>query len=117
MNIKILAIVISLSALIFVIDLIRREKLMFKYAFSWIIVSILAVFFSIFDKILFKIAYLLGFQLPSNFIFFSLLSVFVFLSLLITIFLCQQNNRNDIMAQKISLLELEIKKIKEKENK
>jgi hypothetical protein len=38
----------------------------------------------------------------------------VFLSLVLTVFLCQQNSRNDIMAQKIALLEFEIKQLKQK---
>ena len=38
--------------------------------------------------------------------------MFVFLSLLLTVFLCQQNRRNDRMAQKIGILELEIKEMK-----
>lgn len=59
-------------------------------------------------------AALLGFELPSNFIFFALFCVFVFLSLLLTVFLCQQNSRNDVMAQKIALLEFELKELKKK---
>jgi len=50
--------------------------------------------------------------LMSNFIFFSLFCFFVFSSLLLSTFLCQQNKRNDIMAQKIALLEKEIKTLK-----
>jgi hypothetical protein len=40
--------------------------------------------------------------------------VFVFLSLLLTVFLCQQNSRNDVMAQKIALLEFELNELKKK---
>lgn len=111
--IKVLSIFITSSVLLLVIELIRREKLTFKYAFGWIIVSILGVFSVVFDELLFKIASLSGFELPSNFIFFVLMAVFVFLSLIMTIFLCQQNERNDLMAQKIGMLELELKKLKE----
>jgi hypothetical protein len=114
MTTKVLAIVLSLIIFFFVIELIRREKLTFKYAFGWLIVSVLGVFSSIFDKLLFKIAHLLGFELPSNFIFFTLLSVFIFLSLLLTIFLCQEHKRNITIAQKLSLLEFEINELKKK---
>ena len=69
---------------------------------------------AVFYKFLFKLASILGFELPSNFIFFTLFCVFVFLSLVMTVFLCQQNNRNDTMAQKIALLEFEIKQLKQK---
>jgi hypothetical protein len=114
MNIHILAVLLSLLMLCFVIDLVRRHKLTFKYALAWLLVSAAGVFFAIFHKFLFGIAAFLGFELPSNFIFFSLFCVFVFLSLIMTVFLCQQNNRNDTMIQKIALLEYEIKQLKQK---
>jgi hypothetical protein len=114
MNIHILAVALSLLIFCFVVDLVRRHKLTFKYALAWLLVSGAGVFFAIFYKFLFKMAGLLGFELPSNFIFFTLFCVFVFLSLVMTVFLCQQNSRNDTMAQKIALLEFEIKQLKQK---
>lgn len=111
--IKIITMAIASGIFIFVLDLVRREKLTFNYAFAWLIVSLGACFFAVFDQILFKMAFALGFELPSNFIFFSLLGVFVLLSLLMTIFLCEQHKRNDIMAQKIGILEAELRELKE----
>jgi len=105
-------ITLSLSAMIFlsVFELIRREKLTFKYAVGWLFVSLTGIVVTIFDSLLFRVAHFFGFQLTSNFVFFTLLTVFVFLSLLMTIFLCQQNSHNDKIAQKIALLEYEMKK-------
>ena len=111
MSIKLLGIILAAFIFILVVELTRREKLTFKYASVWLIVSSAAVFFAVFDKLLFKIAYGFGFQLPSNFIFFVLMTAFVFISLLMTIFLCQQNRRNDKMAQQIAMLEFEIKQL------
>jgi len=114
MNIRIVAIVLSSLALLFVVELVRREKLTFKYAFAWLFFAALGVAFSIFPEPVFAVSRWCGFELPSNFVFFSLLCAFVFLSLLLTVFLCQQNRRNDRMAQALGLLELEIKQLKEK---
>ena len=112
MNIQVLAIVISVAIFLFVLDLVRRHRLTFKYALGWLSVSGAAVFFAVFKQGLFWCAAFLGFELPSNFIFFALLCAFVFLSLFLTVFLCQQNDRNDAMAQKIAILEFEINGIK-----
>src|SRR5450631_13680 len=112
MNIHIVAMVVSTAIFLFVVDLVRRRQLTFKYAIGWLLVSAGAIFFAVFYQVLFKCAAFLGFELPSNFIFFALFCVFVFLSLLLTVFLCQQNSRNDIMAQKIALMEFELKKLK-----
>ncbi len=112
MNIHLVALIVSLSVFLFVIDLVRRRRLTFKYAVGWLLISAGGIFFTVFYQPLFAFAAWLGFELPSNFIFFTLFCVFVFLSLLLTVFLCQQNNRNDIMAQKIALLEFELKELK-----
>ena len=114
MPLKIIAGIFCASLLILVLELIRRNKLSFKYALSWIIVAILGLVFSIFDRALFAFSTLVGFELPSNFIFFSLLCALIMLSLLLTVFLCQQNNRNDQMAQKIGLLQEEVSHLKQR---
>ncbi len=113
MTIQLLAIVLSFIVFVFVIELVRRERLTFKYAFAWLFLAALGVVFSIFKEALFVLSRWFGFELPSNFIFFGLLCAFVFLSLLLTVFLCQQNKRNDRLAQALGLLEVEIRKLKE----
>jgi hypothetical protein len=114
MNIHVVALVVAVAIFLYVIDLVRRRRLTFKYAVAWLLVSAGAIFFAVFYRLLFAFAAFLGFELPSNFIFFALFCVFVFLSLLLTVFLCQQNSRNDVMAQKIALLEFEIEVLKKK---
>ena len=115
MTIHVLAIAVAVFILFFVFELIRRNRLTFKYAFVWLVASLTAVFFAIFDKCLFRLSSLLGFELPSNFIFFAVSCAFIVLSLLLTVFLCQQNSRNDRMAQKIALLENEINALKQRQ--
>lgn len=114
---KALALILSCMVLLSVIELIRREKLTFKYAAGWIFVACLAIFFSIFDQALFQIAFFFGFELPSNFIFFSLLAVFVFLSLVLTILVCQQNVHNDRIAQKLGILEHDVQELRKKNSR
>jgi len=113
---RLVAILFSSIILIIVVELIRREKLKFRYAFSWLTVSLAALFFAIYDKALFKVAKFFGFELSSNFIFFLLLSILVCLSLLMTLFLCEQRSRNDKMAQNIAILDYEIRSLKDKIN-
>lgn len=116
MGIKFFAISVSLLILLTTVDLVRRNRLTFKYAFGWMLLSVLAIFFEIFDELLFRLSTWFGFILPSNFIFFILLVLFVFLALFLTVFLCQQDSRNDHMAQRIGMLELELEELKKKTN-
>lgn len=113
MTTKTFAGILSIFVLLAIIDLVRREKLTFKYAVGWMAISLAAIFFVFFDEILFAMARWFGFELTSNFVFFTLLCFFVFLSLLLTTFLCQQNIRNDTMAQKIGILEMKVNQLKD----
>ena len=114
MNARILSIILSVLIILFVIELVRRERLTFKYAMGWLLVLSLAVFGAVFDNQLYRLAAWFGFKLTSNFVFFVILGGFVFLSLELTIFLCQQNNRNDTIAQKLGMLEQELDDLKDK---
>lgn len=113
MGIKVLAFVLSAGVFLFVLELVRREKLSFKYAFIWFFVAVSGMCCCLFSQQLFFVSRLIGFEVPSNFIFFVLLVAFVFVCLLLTVFLCQQNRRNDRMAQQIGLLGLELDRLKE----
>jgi hypothetical protein len=105
---------LSIGVLLFVIELIRREKLTFKYAMGWLFILVLALLSAIFDEQLYRLSAWFGFKLTSNFVFFVILGGFVFLSLILTIFLCQQNSRNDAIAQKLGILEQELEELKKK---
>ena len=109
MNIQALAVLLSLLIFATVVELVRRHRLTFKYALAWLLVSSLGIVCSVFKGFIFRLSTLLGFEVPSNFIFFTLFCVFIFVSLLLTVFLCQLNSRNDRMAQKIALLEAELR--------
>ncbi|MFH0753589.1 MAG: DUF2304 domain-containing protein [Candidatus Omnitrophota bacterium] len=113
MMIQLLAIFLSVIVFLLVLELVRRERLTFRYAMPWLFFAGLGVVCSIFKQALFVLSAWVGFELPSNFIFFNLLCVFIFLSLLLTVFLCQQHKRNDRMAQSLGLLELEIKRLQD----
>lgn len=113
MQIKITTIVFSVIIFLVVIELIRKERLTFKYALGWLIISLAGIFLALFENMLFGLGQVLGFELTSNFIFFMLFCIFILLSLVLTVFLCQQNSRIDSMAQHIGLLEYELHHLKE----
>lgn len=110
MQARTFAILIAVAILISVIELIRREKMTFRYSCSWLTASIVALFFAFYPRSLRQLSELTGFALPSNFVFFLLLAFFVFLSLFLTIYINEQNNRTESLAQSIAMLEYKINK-------
>ena len=114
MKAQTLAIILSFSILFFVIDCIRRQKMTFKYSIFWLGACSAVSFFSLNEAFLGKISRIAGFKIPSNFIFFLLLSFFVFLSLLLTIYINEQNNRTETLSQAVGALEYKLKKLEKK---
>lgn len=108
---KTFAVLLTCFILIAVINLIRRQKMSFKYALIWFVLSASVIVLAIYDHILYTIAHWAGFTLLSNFIFFLLLIFVILFSLLLTLYINEQNNRTEAMAQAIAKLDFRIKKI------
>ena len=111
---KIFALIMAGTVLVSVIDLIRRQKMTFKYALAWLSAAGLVLFFTIQNTWLNQLAKWAGFALPSNFIFFLLLVFVIFFSLLLTIYINEQNSRSESLAQAIAKLDLRLKKLEQK---
>lgn len=112
MKLKILAIIIAIGIFLIVVNLVRRQKLTFRYAIFWMALSLFAILVSFNENLLFGLARMLGFELPSNFIFFLIGLFFVISSLLLTVYTCQQNSHLETMAQRIGILEYELSEAK-----
>lgn len=112
MKTRILALSLSLTLLLVVIDLIRREKMTFRYALWWLILCLAALMAAGYERLLFKLARLAGFELPSNFIFFLIGVFFVLLSLALTVYICQQNSRLERLGQQVGILQEELSRLR-----
>ena len=111
MNPATLTIVIAIGISVFVVDLIRKQKMTFKYSLFWLFACSLAVTLSYWNYLLRKISQILGFELLSNFIFFCFLGFFALLTLFLTIYINEQNTRSDLLAQAVGILEYRLKQL------
>ena len=108
---KTFAIVMSVVIFLVVIELIRRQKMTFKYSIFWLVTCVVVLFFSFFDGLLAQLATLAGFTLPSNFVFFLLLVFFIMLSLLLTTYINEQNSKTESLAQQLAILDRRLQKL------
>ncbi len=115
MQAKTFALVMTALILFFVINLIRRQKMSFKYALAWLLSSSLTILFTVQDSWLHAISKWAGFALPSNFVFFLLLIFVILFSLLLTLHINEQNSRAEALAQAIAKLDYRLKKLEKKE--
>jgi hypothetical protein len=112
MQVKTAIVLLSVFVFISVVDLIRKQKMTFKDSMFWLAVSVIAVVLAWNDRMLQSLATWVGFALPSNFIFFLLLIFFLFQSLFLTIYVNEQNNRTESLAQAIGILQYEVQRLK-----
>ncbi|WP_324248894.1 DUF2304 domain-containing protein [Eggerthella lenta] len=67
---QIVAIVLCVAFFAYVVHLVARERLLLKYSLLWMALTIAILLCALFPQPLYSISSLLGFETPSNFIFF-----------------------------------------------
>lgn len=107
---RILAIAISLCLLILIFELVRRKRLKEKYALLWLFSGGIILILATFNNILQRITNLLGIILPVNTVFFLGILFIILINIHFSLVISNLSEQNKKIAQKLSLLELEIKK-------
>ena len=108
--IQIFTTIVNLLILIMIINFLRKEKLKEKYSILWLITIIFIQIFIIFDKLLNKIAHTVGIYYPPSLVFY-LAFLFLFIIVLhLSLVVSKLTKQNQILAQKIALLDAKLKK-------
>lgn len=103
-----LCIALSLSLLIYVLYLVKRDKLQLRYSLLWLFLAVSVFFCSLIPSMLFELSQSLGFETPSNFIFFCAALVLLLISLGLSSIVSRQMISIKNLTQKIALLEHEL---------
>lgn len=114
---QVLAVMGSVFIILSLIELVRRRKLKENYSLLWFAIAFVFLIFSLRRDLLTWLANLLGVDYAPAAIFLLLIAALYLLSLNFSIVLSGLSERNKELAQKTGLLEMEIKKIKEKTEK
>ncbi len=112
-RIQILGIIGSAFLIIFVIELIRRGKLKIEFSLLWLFMSVLFLFVSIFRGLLDKFSYLLGIGYPPSALFLILLLGLIMILIHFSTVISNLKEAKKTLTQRVGLLEIEIKKLKE----
>ncbi len=108
---QIVAILFNISLFIFVIELIRRNRLKEKYSILWLASVAILLILSIWRELLHKSAKLLGIADPPNLLF---IVGFIFLLIIVLHFstvISKESEKTKTLAQKMALLEFKLKQI------
>lgn len=115
--IKLLSLIGSIGILLFVIEMIRRERLKERYALLWLGAGVVLIIMSSSREILHLLANLLDIFYPPSFLF---LTAFVFLLLInlhFSLAISALTEKNKLLAQDVAMLSMIINELKEEYNK
>ena len=107
------AILSAVLIFILVIELIRRKKMAFKYSLFWLSACLVVLVLTFNNWLIGRLAEFAGFALPSNFLFFLLLVFFIVLSLLLTLYINEQNSRTETLAQALAAMEYKMRELRD----
>lgn len=109
-----IAILIGIG-IIYIVNLIRKNRLELKYALSWLIVAVFVLIIDCFPSLMDRLSDLLGIYSPVNTMFFIgfLFSLLIILTLTVAVSIAAGSVKR--LNQKIALLEKRIVELEKKE--
>jgi len=112
--VQIVAIAVSISILVVVIELIRRNHLKERYSLIWLATAFVLILFSVWRTLLHSIAKALGIYYPPSFLFLLAIMFLLVLLLHFSTIVSSLSENNKRLAQELGVLKSRIKKIENK---
>ena len=113
---KIFAIIISLTLLIFIIELVRRKKLREEYSWLWLLTGAMILILALWYDLLQGITYLIGAGLPTSTLFFLGLVFLILIAVQFSVKVSELNNQVKNLAQENGLLKNRVEELEEKKS-
>jgi hypothetical protein len=113
-RIQILAIIGSISLLIFIIILIRQHRLKEEYSLLWLFFTIFFIIFSVWRNGLEWISDLMGIAYPPAALFLILIMALFVIMIEFSLIISKQSERIKSIGQNIGLMQQEITELHEK---
>lgn len=103
-TLRIFLFVLSVLFLAFALLRIRRGRYLLKYSLVWIVLSIVGVISAVVPGWIYQVSSLLGFQAPSNFVYFVLIGFLLIVSTIYGGILSKQEGMLRSLVQEVSIL-------------
>ena len=108
--------IVVLAMLLFVFEMLRRQKLREKYAVLWIIIGIGTLLLSAFPAVLERLSGLLGIQVPANLLFIMTLVLLVGVCLHLSREQSQAEDEVRILGEEVALLKTDLSALRSQLN-
>ena len=116
LTLRIALIAITLIYILLILRSIRRKKMNVSFSIFWIIAGFILIIFAIVPHMVEAISKMLGFEAPSNMLFVLTIFIAFYLIFNLTTIISQENKKNVLLVQEVSLLKKKVKELEEKMN-
>lgn len=106
-----MGVIVVVAILIYVFEMLRRQKLREKYAVLWIIVGVGTLILSAFPQLLSGASQLLGIQVPANLLFIMTLLLLVGVCLHLSREQSMAEDEVRILAEELSILQAAVNEL------
>jgi hypothetical protein len=114
LHLRLVALVASLGLLVIVLDLVRRRRLLERYALVWLAVTVVLIVVTLWDRILDGISSLIGVAYPPSALFVIAFGFVIFLLLHFSVAVSKLSDQSRVLAQQLSLLEERMRRQEER---
>jgi hypothetical protein len=102
---RVVAVVATLGLLVLVFDLVRRRRLLERYALVWMAVTVLLLVLSAWGGLLDRVADAIGITYPPSALFAAAFGFVIVLLLHFSVAVSRLTDQSKILAQRVALLE------------
>jgi hypothetical protein len=114
LHLRLVAIFASAALLLIVLDLVRRRRLLERYALVWLGVTTLLLVLSLWDGLLTGVSSLLGIFYPPTALFVVAFGFVIFLLLHFSVAVSRLADQSKVLAQRVGLLEERLRRQEER---
>lgn len=107
-----ISVVLAIFLFVLIFTLLRKGRLKERHVTWWLFGAFFALVISIFPQLLSQISELLGFEVPSNLVFFISIFLLFLSGIQQSSEITRLEDKTRILSEKIALLEFEISKKK-----
>jgi hypothetical protein len=115
-RVQVAAIIVTAVMLGVVLELVRRRRLIERYALLWMIVAVALLVLAIWNQLLSFAADHLGIKVPSNFLFLAAFGVAFLLLLQFSVVTSRLSEETKILAQEVARLDERLRALRRSRN-
>ena len=113
----IVTVALSITALLVVLELVRRRKLREEYSLLWLFTAAVMLIVSVWRDLLHGLSSLVGIAYPPNLLFLLAILLMLFILLYYSIIITRLTHENKTIAQDVALLRYEIEQLRITQNR